>query len=221
METKLAIIYLVRLHAGGKYVGVTTRGIEKRWNQHCSTANGGEGYLLHNGIREYGIAAFTIEELYRSTDIEHTLKVKENEFIVEHKTHVSEGGYNLTMGGEGSIGHVHSAEARQKMSVSKMGHVHSAEARQKMSVAKMGHVPSEETCRKISDEAKGRKRSVEFKRKISDSLKGRVFSTEHRRKISESLKGKVRSEEHCRKISESLKNYRLSLNFLKKIEGCT
>jgi len=202
MESKVAIIYLVRLFGLAKYTGCTTQGIEKRWKDHCNEAKRSNGgFVLHNAIRKYGIANFTISEIYRSADIEHTLNVKEKEFIVEHKTHVSQGGYNLTMGGEGTIGL--SEETKRKISESLKGHVHSIETRRKMSDSQKGH-----------KNGVGRVHFEATKRKMSASGMGRVCSDETRQKLSLAQKGKVASDETRRKMSAAKMGNRCSVGHI-------
>jgi len=222
---KIARIYLVRLNGGGKYTGVTTNSIEKRWTQHCYAAKVNKTKsVLHAAIRKYGAGAFTTEELYQSTDLEHTLNVKEMEFIVEHKTHVSEGGYNLTLGGEGMAGHVPSEETRKKMSLTRKGRRFSEDHRRKISKANTGKVrsdeakqkmslhgksPSKETRQKISKAGKGRVHSDESKQKMSKAKKGKPILAETRLKMSEAKRGRIIPIETRRKMAESQKLRRL------------
>lgn len=175
MMSNIAIIYLIRLLGMAKYVGYTSQGIETRWKKHCCNAkNGGVGYALHRAIRKYGKDAFTIEVLYQSSDLDHTLNVKENEFIVEHKTHSSHGGYNMTLGGEGIVGRVPSEETLRKLSEAGKGKVASEETRRKISLANIGKVFSEEHRRKISVARMGRVVPEETRRKMSESHKRRA-----------------------------------------------
>jgi len=176
----------------------STQSIEIRWKKHYSAAkNKKSKSIIYAGIRKYGKNAFTIEELYQSTDLEYTLNVKEKEFIVEYKTHVSEGGYNLTMGGEGTIGYIPSEETRRKLSVAGKGRVHSEESKQKISEAGKRRISVETR----QTRAEGRKDRIllhgfseEHKRNLSKSQQGRVFSEEHRRKLSESQKRRIYEE---------------------------
>jgi len=123
--------------------------------------------------------------------------------------------HNMTNGGEGSSGNIHSEETKRKI-----GEAHknpSEETRRKMSEAHKGenhpmygktHV--EESKRKMSEAKKGKTNSKEHNRKIIEGLKGRTVSEETRIKISESNKGKTRSEETKRKMSETRKGKTLS-----------
>ena len=84
---------------------------------------------------------------------------------------------NMTDGGEGVSGLVHSLETRRKLSEVQKGKKLPAETRRKLSEAKKGEKAywygkklSSETCRKIAEALKGKKRAVETCRKISASL---------------------------------------------------
>jgi hypothetical protein len=110
---------------------------------------------------------------------------------------------NLTDGGDGSSGAIHSDETRRKISESKQNP--SQETRRKLSEANKGKIRSEETRRKMSEARKRRTHSEETRRKLSEKSKGRTPSEETRRKISESNKGKIRSEETRRNIGDAAK----------------
>lgn len=117
--------------------------------------------------------------------------------------------HNFTDGGDGTSGHVvtaemtarrlasragyrHSMETRQKMSKAHKGKTHSEESRQKMSEAKQQM--TEETKQKIREAVTGFRHSEESKKKIGEASKGRVFSAEHRRKLSEARRRTVETK---------------------------
>ena len=75
---------------------------------------------------------------------------------------IPEKGYNMTRGGEGTIGHKHSAESISKMSNSHKGKKHTLE-----------------TKRKLSDQRKG----------AGNPNYGKIFDQEYRDKISRATKG--------------------------------
>ncbi len=109
--------------------------------------------------------------------------------------------YNMTDGGEGSSGRIHSEETKKKLSEAHTGKTLSEEHKRKLSEVLKGKTLSEETKRKISEAHKG---------KISNR-KGVILSEETRKKISEASKGntnmlgKTHSEETKRKQSEANK----------------
>lgn len=77
--------------------------------------------------------------------------------------------FNFTKGGEGTLGYVHSEDAKEKMSKAKKG---------KTTWTK-GVKKSNEWINKISESLKGHKRSEESKKKQSQSLKGKYCKSNH------------------------------------------
>ena len=147
---------------------------------------------LHSSIvKKYGIERKVVFE----TDDEQEALATEVKLIAEYKTFVSRElesddhwGANLTMGGEGISGWLHSEESKKKNSESN-----------KLSCAgelngMFGKKHSEETRRKIGEKSKGRIDSLETRKKKSDAgkicNKGRKMSLEAKKKMSESRKGK-------------------------------
>jgi hypothetical protein len=98
---------------------------------------------------------------------------------------------NVTLGGEGASGYIHSEESLLKMSKAHKGRLpFSEESRLKMSLAHTGTKKSEETRLRMS-----KKKSKETCLKIGLANKRRVVSKETRRKISEVQTGRVASDE--------------------------
>jgi len=138
---------------------------------------------------------------------------------------------NMTDGGDGVFGLVHSEETRQKISEALKGEKNhmfgktpSEETRQKMSEANKGKTPSEETRQKMSEALKGGKNhmfgkthSEETRQKMSEAHKGKTHSEETRQKLSEANKGKNLSEETRQKMSEANKGKTLSEETRQKI----
>lgn len=112
------------------------------------------------------------------------------------------GGANVSAGGTGVPGYVHSAESRAKMSASMRGKKRSADACARMSASRTG--------RKLSDEQRA---------KISTFHKGKKLSAEHCAKMSASNKGKKRSPETCARISASKKGHKISADIRAKMSA--
>lgn len=130
---------------------------------------------------------------------------------------------NVSDGGAGAPGNVHSVETRKKISTAHKGKKFSAETVAKMVAWRKGRSLSPEHRAKLSAALKGRKRdaehcaklsaaltgkkgvkpSAETRAKRSASLKGRIISPEHRAKIAASNTGKTRSAESRAKMSAS------------------
>jgi group I intron endonuclease len=136
------IVYSIKNKTNGKeYIGLTTRELDVRWKQHIYESNkdGSWEYKTPLGlaIKKYGAENFTVSILERYETVD-SMKVGETDHIKQRNSHVSCGGYNVTMGGDGRIGAKHSDETRAKISMSNRGKIISSETRQKMSASKQG-----------------------------------------------------------------------------------
>jgi group I intron endonuclease len=88
------IIYLIiNKQTGHKYVGQTTKGMNKIWQEHISEALRMSSSPLHRAMRKYGNHNFMIKELDECD--ESLLNEKEEYWIKQYNTHKSEEGYNI------------------------------------------------------------------------------------------------------------------------------
>ncbi|MPW17875.1 hypothetical protein GCT13_13245 [Paraburkholderia sp. CNPSo 3157] len=87
---------------------------------------------------------------------------------------------NLTFGGEGASGRVHSVATKEKMSRAHTGKKMSAEAIFKMSIASKGRKQKPESIAKTAAANRGRKRSAESIAKTAAGLAGKRLSDKHR-----------------------------------------
>jgi hypothetical protein len=96
------IVYVItNTVSGNKYVGITTKPLNVRWNQHAHAARTGSPRPLYKAIRKYGPEAFTIETVATAASVVE-LKQLECETIARLNTFARGGtGYNLTLGGDG------------------------------------------------------------------------------------------------------------------------
>src|SRR6185437_762290 len=61
----VGFIYVISNQVNDKvYVGQTRRGVEERWQQHCSQTRCGSASPLHRAMNKYGLSAFTIETVW-------------------------------------------------------------------------------------------------------------------------------------------------------------
>ncbi len=226
------IIYKVTNKINGKeYVGQTTISLKKRKGGHINAAlSTHDNNYFHSALRKYGPENFDWKTIHGCVNIDD-LNKWEIYYIKYYNTFNN--GYNLTLGGFGSIGYKHTEETKKKISIANggkksiwYGKKHSEESKRKMSESHKGIKPSDETKRKLSKAFKGEKNhfygkhhSEKMKRKMSElqsgekhPFYGRHHSDETKRKMSETKKGKNHpmygkhlSEEHSGKISEGLK----------------
>lgn len=61
-------------------------------------------YPFYSALKKYGWENFEWRVLYQSKDLEYCLGVMENYFITENKSHYTQNGYNVTLGGQGTFG---------------------------------------------------------------------------------------------------------------------
>jgi group I intron endonuclease len=199
---------------GKMYIGITSRVPEVRWGNNGSQYTKTKNPCFYNAIQKYGWDNFEhIILLENLTEIE--AKTKECELITEYHTCVYDNpkmGYNMTMGGEGLLGHIHSEETKRKMSESRSGENNPWYGK---------HLP-EETKKKLSESLKGKmvgennpfygqKHSDETKRKISEYASTRVgelnpnYGNHKLSGENHPWYGKSLPEETKQKISESRK----------------
>jgi group I intron endonuclease len=198
-----AIIYRLTNTTNGKiYVGLTTKSLKRRWSSHCSAARRGVETLLYRAIRKYGESAFTRDVIEETT--KQTIHERE-----QHWISVLRPAYNMTKGGEGVLGHVHSELTRQKLRErAKYRHPCSAETRKKISESKRGVRASDTARRNMSATRKGtlnhfygRNHTDEARAKIGKTHQGKIVSDESRKKMSDAHRGKTLSAETRAKMS--------------------
>jgi group I intron endonuclease len=103
-------IYVITNTVNAKqYVGIAAD-LERRWKRH---RNANEGQLIHKAIKKYGIDAFVFTHVADAFDAE-SAKMIERMLIVEHNTKMPHG-YNMTDGGDGTMGMVKTEEHKQKL----------------------------------------------------------------------------------------------------------
>ena len=100
---------------GKVYVGQTRMPIMRRWWEHCYSARIGDDKILYRAIRKYGELSFGISVLCQC-DSKEELDEMEYHYIRQYMSFKDQNGYNMTYGGEGSVGYTHSDEIRKKMS---------------------------------------------------------------------------------------------------------
>lgn len=92
-------IYLITNKINGKqYVGKTQQGYMKRFVQHCNAYNHGARNYISCAIHKWGSNNFDIKLLAQVED--DSWEFWESYYIQQYKTLYSEGGYNITTGGD-------------------------------------------------------------------------------------------------------------------------
>lgn len=180
----MGILYKLTFSNGKCYIGITTESLKRRVQRHIYYARSGRNYALSAAIRKYGENGFCYDIL---GEFQSWIELAEQEIILigEYNSMIPNG-YNMTMGGEGTLGVKKSIEARKRIGEAsskrnlgkKLTDIH----KKRVGDAFRGKSLSQETKEKMSMAAKSRKHrfeiSQEHKDKISASLLGRKHSTE-------------------------------------------
>jgi group I intron endonuclease len=111
-------IYKAKNTVNGKvYIGFDSNW-PNRIRTHKTDFNRKNTYFYY-AIRKYGWSNFEWDVIYQSKDKDHTLNEMEKYFINEYDSYNE--GYNLTFGGEGTIGFKFSESSKKHMSETRMG----------------------------------------------------------------------------------------------------
>lgn len=101
-EYRRVLAYLITSPTGKGYVGITVCTLNHRWWVHRKDARDGKNNLLSRAIRKHGSEAFTIEHIATATCWDDACAL-ERALILQHGTRGARG-YNLTAGGDGTVG---------------------------------------------------------------------------------------------------------------------
>ena len=174
--------------------------------------------IWKNIVNKHG---YTVEILYEDLSFYECKEIERELILIHGRKDLGTGSLcNLTDGGEGIVGFIHSDETKRKMRESKIGKTSSEETKRKISELNTGEkhpmfgkTHSDETKRKMSEAAKGKKFSEETIKKITESKIGKKLSEETKRKIGESqtgvknhFYGKKHSDESIKKMRKKRKN---------------
>ena len=110
-------IYKISFPNGKCYIGLTTRTIKERWDEHNYNAKAGDTKCLYKSLRKYNMVDTFQMIVIDTAETEKELCEKEIAHIEIHNSHYKRGyGYNMTDGGEGVIGYRHTEETKRIMS---------------------------------------------------------------------------------------------------------
>jgi Pseudomonas phage homing endonuclease len=165
--------YLITCLATGRgYVGITSRGIRRRWNEHLYSARKRPGVgAVNRAIAKHGDGAFTIRVIAEAASWEELCKL-EPFLIGRFKTRAPHG-YNLSDGGEGPFGCKRDPESVERSAAKHRGRPCHPNTRLASSLFHTGRPKSIETRKRIADALTGIKRSAETRLKISTATTGK------------------------------------------------
>ena len=213
---KTGTLYKLLFPNGKSYIGITKYSVEHRIKIHIRASRSGKKLAIYNAIRKYGEDSFEVQVLAMAHPDD--LPRLEISAIREYGS-FGINGYNLTAGGEGTLGRSFTVSEETKAKISKttkgrVGKPISEETKQKLRDVNLGKKASEDTKKKMSTSLMGKQKgkitSEETKAKISSSLTGRKLTEEQKYNLTKSrtgkvtgMSGKLNSEETKYKISIS------------------
>lgn len=177
-----------------RYIGQTSVGLLRPKRKHTSHCRNWELNLEKIGLKKQ---ILELDHWDGFGDYKKWLDETET-FYISYFKMIGANLTNLSIGGEGRRGFLHSQETKEKISLSLTGKRHSLLTKEKISNSHKG----------IMTWNKGKKTSTETRLKQKRAHIGIPLSKETKLKMSRARFGKVKSLETRKKISESLKKYR-------------
>jgi group I intron endonuclease len=136
----MTTIYKYTNRVNGKvYVGKTEYELKHRHFGHISKAMAGINTLFARAIRKYGMCSFDVEVLATVSDLGGFVEML---FIGALKANQPSYGYNLTDGGEGSVGFRHSEKSKESIRAKMRGRSVTDEFRRTVGRLKEGNTNS-------------------------------------------------------------------------------
>ncbi len=172
--------YLVYVHttpSNKRYVGMTSNDAQVRWKY----GYGYENQIFCEAIKKYGWDKTQHEIVAQNLSKDEAEKM-EQKLISEYRTNDCRYGYNLTLGGLGSLGRVCSEITKRKISI-----------------ANTGRIPSDATRRMWSEQRKGK--CFKSNKGKNNPMYGRLgennpnYGRHHSEETLIKMRGQKRSEE--------------------------
>lgn len=183
---------------GAAYIGITRRSLKARWAGHLHSSKTSQT-PLYRAMRKYGLDVFAVEHIASATDYD-SLRALEVALIEQERTHISVGGYNVTLGGDGTLGWVPSQETRDAIRAASRRQMAEPGRREALSDAVRRQWSDPEFHRAMCDARKGRVITPEWRSALSKAGKGRVHTPEALEKQAAKLRGRARPPEIMEKV---------------------
>ena len=194
-------IYKITNNLNNKiYIGLKTLTVKE------SKSYYGSGTAIKNAIDKYGKHNFTKTILEHNVADWDLLKEREQYWIEYYDSYNN--GYNMTLGGDGSLGRVVSDETKEKIRKAFKGKKIGPYSDERKAAMKEGikNAPSRKNIKKPP-------RTEEHIKNLSKALKGKPIHVNTRKALLKAITGKPCSEETRKKISEANKGPRGKQNY--------
>jgi group I intron endonuclease len=180
----------------------------------------GSGVMLTRAFKKHGKENFTCV-LLEAVETKEDLNSREIFWIDKLNSRDPRVGYNITAGGEGTIGYIHTEEAKTKMSRAKKGKPLTDAHKKAIGLASKGHSMSNISKEKLRESRLGTKHTDETRRKMHEAHQKnpKVFTEDYRRKLRES-RAKALADGTWSISEEGMAHLRESGSRQKTVEHC-
>lgn len=187
VDTK-GIVYLISFPNKKYYVGITSTSFEERKTNHLSHANT-SNLAVHNAIVKYGKKVKW--EVIDKADNWDDLTNLEIRYIKEYNSYIDDNGYNLTRGGEGTVGYKHTEENNLKNSKRRIKYFEDSANRAKQSQAtKLAHKNNPHQAKNHSKFLKDKYKDSNEREKRAKEMKNYLSTKENLERHSRVRGGK-------------------------------
>lgn len=198
---------------GNTYIGKTTGSLHNRKRGHLKDVNRHSNTYFHRAIKKYGSDNFEWSVIQKCITENHLI-LAEQAYIELYKINGIKL-YNMTEGGEGTVGYKQSEELKRKKSIFFSGENNPMYGRSGKNSPNYGKPRSEETKKRIGDKQKGdknhnygKKASEETRKKRSQTLLNGKAPNKGKKGILNPLYKRQRPDSVKKQISETKrKNY--------------
>lgn len=192
-----------------KYIGITSKTLNERKNEHIKMSKTSKPkYIFHKAIKKYGKDNFDFEIIDAFESTEESSE-KEKHYINQYDTFYRNGkGYNMTLGGEGTIGHMLSEESIIKIKNARSKQIFSEETRKLWSEHRKGRKLNHGwKISKTAKETGSHKKSDKTKEKLRLANLGKKMTEKQRIKMIKAVTGIPH-----RKLDENIETHIITLH---------
>jgi group I intron endonuclease len=177
-DTK-GVVYLISFPNGKYYVGITTTSFEERKRSHISHRNT-SNLAVHQALKTF-FGQETWKVIAKGDSWEELTKL-EVKLIEKYQSYIFKNGYNLTLGGGGTVGYEHDDESKQKNSERKTQYFSNEENRIKQSEAtKRAHLNNPKQAMQHSEFQRNRFTDKSEREKVAEGMKNYLSDKERLR----------------------------------------
>ena len=178
MKKITGLVYKATSPNGKTYIGITVSSLKERIRLHVKEANTGSRLPFHAAIRKYG-AERIVWRIIDTASSWSALCELERKYIADHDS--KKGGYNLTLGGEGTYGLKHNSEWCAANASRRIEYFQDPANRRKQSVAnRKAHSENPDQARQHSAFSKRRFTKVTERGKVAAGMRTFLSSPENR-----------------------------------------